>query len=213
MGTPEGLSKVTRARMLVYLIGLVSAALCYWHVTVTESSSSLSTIRLTEVYGFIAAAGLYLALVVSPLYTAFPGLPGRGLLQGARRAIGVTACAFAGVHSCIGFLGLLGGWEGLSFLGPARLVDVILSLCALMILCALALTSSNRAQTSLGVRWRHLHRLIYLAGGLSLLHMVAVGSHFLKWRVPAFIVIGMVLSLLVLEGLRLSRHMAESNGR
>ena len=90
---------------------------------------------------------------------------------------------------------------------------MILSICALIILCALALTSSNRAQTSLGVRWRHLHRFIYLAGGLTLLHMVAVGSHFLKWRMPAFIVTGMVLALLLLEGLRVSRHMAERNGR
>ena len=208
-----GLSTIARARILVYLIGLIAAVLCYWYVTVNEPSSSLSLIRLTEAYGFIAAAGLYLALIVSPICTALPGLPGRGLLQGARRAIGVSTCAFAVLHSGIGFLGLLGGPEGLSFLGPARLADVILSICALIILCALALTSSNRAQTSLGVRWRHLHRFIYLAGGLTLLHMVAVGSHFLKWRMPAFIVTGMVLALLLLEGLRVSRHMAERNGR
>ena len=208
-----GSAAISRARMLIYVIGFLVAGLCFWHVTSTEPSASLSMIRLTEWYGFIAAACLFLALLVSPVCAAIPARPGLGLLQGARRAIGVCACAFAALHTGIGFLGLLGGWNGLSLLGPARLADVLLSLIALIILCALTLTSSNRAQALMGVHWHRLHRLIYLAGGLTLLHMVAVGSHFLKWTLPAFTVAGLVLVLLILEWLRFSRNRADHHER
>ena len=209
-GTPR---MAANARARIYLGGIVVAGLCYWAVSARESSPGLSAIRLTVWFGFIAAAGLYVALAISPVSALFPGAPARGLLLEARRAIGVSAWAFAALHSLIGFRVLLGGWSGLAFISPARLADVILSGLSLLILSVLALTSNNRTQALLGKRWRSLHRLIHAAAVLSLLHMVAVGSHFLKWGISAFVLAAMVIVLLGLQWIRWITGMAGRNGR
>jgi sulfoxide reductase heme-binding subunit YedZ len=211
--TLAGLNTIRSTRRLIYLMSLIVAIVCYGYVTANTQSSSLSKIRLTEIYGFTAAAGLYLALIISPIYAVFSGLPGYRLLRGGRRAIGVSTCAFAVLHTLIGFFGLLGGWRGLSFLTPLRFTDVMLSAVALLILCALALTSSNRAQAALGMRWQTLHRLVYPAALLTLIHMIVVGAHFLRWGSAALLLTVVVLVLLVLEALRLSRHRVTHNDR
>ena len=47
---------------------------------------------------------------------------------------------------------------------------VMVGMAAFLILAALAATSTRRAMKRLGRHWPQLHRLVYAAGGLGLLH-------------------------------------------
>jgi DMSO/TMAO reductase YedYZ heme-binding membrane subunit len=58
----------------------------------------------------------------------------------------------------------------------------------------------------LGKRWYRLHRLVYLAAALVLLHMVVVGSHFFRWNLLTLIATVMLSILLLLELLRSLRY-------
>ncbi|WP_260962671.1 protein-methionine-sulfoxide reductase heme-binding subunit MsrQ [Pseudomonas citri] len=62
-------------------------------------------------------------------------------------------------------------------------------------LLALAITSNRYSQRRLGVRWKKLHRLVYLILGLGLLHMLwIVRADLQEWAIYAFI--GSILLLL-----------------
>jgi sulfoxide reductase heme-binding subunit YedZ len=190
-------------RGIVYACAAAAAALSLWYVKAAIPLHSLQNIRLTEIYGFIAMAGLYLALFPSPLYAVFPHCPGRAVYTRARRALGISTFCFALVHTYMGLFALLGGWAGLAFLSKRYFMDVVLSSIALVILLVLAATSTNWAQAKLGVGWRRLHRLVYVAAILTLLHVINVGSHFMKPTSPVYIACTLlVIILLALEGLR-----------
>lgn len=193
-------------RGIVYVCTAVASGLCYWYLTAVISSPALRNIRLTEVVGLISVLGIYLALLPSPLYAVFPKTPARAVYMRARRAIGLSTFVFAVLHTYLGLFSLLGGWGGLAFLSRHYLADTVLSAVALFILLMLTATSTDWAQRRLGAGWRRLHRLVYLAGALTLLHMATVGSHFMAWTKPAFLACAvLVLLLIALEGMRISR--------
>ena len=193
-------------RLVVYLLALAIALACYGYQNLTEPSDAVRALRLTEWFGYLAALALYCALLISPLHRALPALPGRQRSFAARRAVGVSAFAFACLHAQTGFIDLLGGWHGLGFLGSLAWTDLLLSCVALLILGTLALTSNSRAQSLLGKRWYRLHRLVYLAAALVLLHMALVGSHFFRWNLLTLIATVMLSILLLLELLRSLRY-------
>jgi len=166
----------------------------------------LRLIRLTEWYGLISVALLYLALLVSPLYAVFPNLPGKPLAVHARRAIGVSCFFFALLHSLLGFFGLLRGFSGVGFLGADYLVANGLGLLGLVILALLAVTSLDYAVRAMGKHWLTLHRWVYLAGFAILLHVLLLGSHFAELnRALPEIFLAALLVLLLLEALRLKK--------
>ena len=89
-----------------------------------------------------------------------------------RRAIGLYAALYAGLHF-LSYAGLDYGFDPV-FLPQALLEGrrEQLGLGALVILAPLALTSTNHWMKRLGKRWKRLHRLVYLAGMLAVLHYV-----------------------------------------
>lgn len=97
----------------------------------------------------------------------------------ARRAIGVSCFFFASLHASLAFFGLLGGFPGLRFLGTNYIVSASLGFAALCILSLMTATSFDSAVSYLGKRWKMIHRLVYAAGILIIIHFLAVGgSHF-----------------------------------
>lgn len=122
--------------------------------------------EMTTLTGKTALILLVLSLACTPINTIF----GFGEVLRVRRALGLYAFLYAGVHFMI--------FAGLDYrldLGLLRqaIFDqryVLVGFTAGLILVALALTSTRGWQKRLGKNWKRLHRLVYLAGILAVLH-------------------------------------------
>ena len=89
-----------------------------------------------------------------------------------RRSLGLLAFLYATLHFAT-FLVLDLGLD-FSALGKevAKRPYVSLGFTALLLLTPLALTSTRAWQRRLGRRWLRLHRLVYVAAGLAVLHFL-----------------------------------------
>jgi methionine sulfoxide reductase heme-binding subunit len=121
---------------------------------------------LTRRTGKYALIFLGLSLICTPLNSLF------GVRQAipARRPLGLYAFGFAFLHF-LTFIGLDFGFNW-SFLQPEFVEKpyIWVGLTALTILLVLALTSTRGSMRRLGKNWKRLHRLVYLAGGLAVVH-------------------------------------------
>ena len=110
---------------------------------------------------------LWLTLLITPLRD-LAGLP--GLLK-HRRALGVTAFVYALIHF-LAYAGLDQGWVLDDIVADVIKRNFILvGAVALLVMLPLALTSFNAAIRAMGGRrWQMLHKLVYAAALLSLLH-------------------------------------------
>jgi DMSO/TMAO reductase YedYZ heme-binding membrane subunit len=166
-----------RFYILVFSVSF-SLAIYLW-ISATIPPGSLQTIRLTELYAFTAVTFLYLALLAGPLCYTFRQLPFRAQYLKARRAIGVSAFYFSFIHFLFAFFGQLGGFPGLWFLNGTYFLAISLSFTALIILFLMAITSFDAVIAKITFsRWKLLHRFVYLAGFLILIHVLMLGSHF-----------------------------------
>lgn len=123
-----------------------------------------------EACGKWALRFLLLCLLMTPLNTLFGW---RSALR-LRKPAGLWAFAFAALHflSYTQFRPL--EWQRNN---PTLPDYIVLGIVALGILVALAITSHRWAMKILGRWWKRLHRLVYAAGGLTVVHaIVAYGS-------------------------------------
>lgn len=196
-------------RKIVLTASLLLAVVIYLYVTQTYNSENLERIRLGQFYAIAAISYLYVALLASPLTTIFPKLPYKPIYIRARRAIGVSAFFFATLHAAIEFFFLLGGFHGLSLLPNTYLQAITLSFVAYLILALMASTSFDWAVKKLGTRWKMLHRLVYIAAFLIVLHALMLGTHFtdLSELIPKIFFAALSI-LLFLEALRFDRFLA-----
>jgi sulfoxide reductase heme-binding subunit YedZ len=115
------------------------------------------------------AAGLAF-LVASFSITPLSILTGKTNLKPIRRPLGVYGFCYMALH-ILAYAWLSNGFDWaliLRDLGERRAMSV--GLIAFALLIPLALTSTNGWQRRLGRRWKILHRLVYFAVPLSLLH-------------------------------------------
>ena len=137
------------------------------------------TTRLTQIYALAAVTYLYFALLAGPLCYTFKFLPFRGHYLKARRAIGVSAFYFGLLHACLAFFGQLGGFKGLGFLPGKYLLAISFGFTTLVILSLMAATSFDYLIRKLTYpKWKMLHRFVYLAGILVIIHALMLGTHF-----------------------------------
>ena len=113
---------------------------------------------------------LVLLLWISPLRMIFPGFTILRSFQSQKRILGLGIFSYVMLH----FLIYLVDRADLQEIAEDLFRVFLLSgLVAFLILLAMALTSSNRKIRQLGAkRWKMLHRAVYLAAGLILLHML-----------------------------------------
>jgi methionine sulfoxide reductase heme-binding subunit len=122
----------------------------------------------TQRTGKTALVILLLSLACTPLNTLF------GLRQALplRRPLGLYAFAYASIHLLI----FLVVDYGLDLAEILRVVAekryVLVGFAAFLLLLPLALTSNRAAMRRLGQRWKALHRLVYLAAGLAVVHFI-----------------------------------------
>lgn len=147
-----------------------------WLSETLYSGGSLATIRLEETYGWLSIGFLSVALLIGPTLTVFKRLPGRRQLLEARRLIGIGAAWFALLHSLITYIAQFKSVNPLD-LPFAYQRAFLVGLFALIILLALAATSFNRAFRAMGIWWFRLHRLVYIAAVLVVVHVALIGVH------------------------------------
>ncbi len=109
-------------------------------------------------------------LVASLACTPLATVAGWSAPQRWRRPLGLYAFLYAALHFGT-FIGVDYGFN-LAFIwadvGNKRYIFV--GAAAFVILAALAFTSTKAAMRQMGRRWKQLHRWVYLAGGLVVIH-------------------------------------------
>ena len=126
------------------------------------------------------AAGLAF-LVASFSITPLSILSGKTNLKPIRRPLGVYGFCYMALH-ILAYAWLSNGFDWaliLRDLGERRAMSV--GLIAFALLIPLALTSTNGWQRRLGRRWKVLHRLVYIAVPLSLLHYIWLERDIYDW--------------------------------
>lgn len=198
---------IKNAGKIVYFLTTVIVILAYVFIrSGLPEQPSLQNIRLTEIYGFLSVGYLYLVLSIGPLYTVVPGLPLGNLVFKARPALGVCSFLLAALHSFIGFFKLLDGFAGLGFLTADYQLNLSLASVALLVLAAMALTSNTYSIKLLGKFWKRLHNLVFLAGVFVVIHVLALGAHFVNTgSLARQISFYALLMFLFLQGLRLQK--------
>ena len=105
-----------------------------------------------------------------------------------RRQLGLWCFAYVVMHMTAYALFILGLDWGQLGVELVKRPYIIVGALAFICLLALAVTSNRYSQRRLGVRWKKLHRLIYIILGLGLLHMLWIVRADLKeWAVYAAI--------------------------
>lgn len=172
----------------------------YMWVISTISIEGLAKLTLVRVYAITAITYLYFALLVGPLSKLFPKFPFLGKYLKARRAIGVSAFYFGSLHAFFAFFDIIGGFEGYFALDIRYRIAVFCGQIALFILTLMAVTSFDWAIRRLTFkRWKFLHRFVYLAALLIIIHAILVGKDFQTLNTKSLIYLVALIVLLILE--------------
>ena len=146
---------------------------------------------LMHVAGRWTLVFLLLGLSVTPLRR----LTGWGRIIKVRRLLGLFAFFYASVH----FLVYLGVDQGFAW---SYIVEDVLErpfitvgFGAFLLLVPLALTSTRGWIRRLGKRWQKLHRLVYLAAGLGVLHFYWKVKADTFWPLVAVGILGLLFAL------------------
>ncbi|AGA34071.1 Ferric reductase transmembrane domain-containing protein [Thioalkalivibrio nitratireducens DSM 14787] len=158
--------------------------------------------RLLADTGTVAMIVLLVALAVTPLRR----LTGWAAIGRLRRMLGLLAFAYASTHFVV--------WFGVDlFFDLLLILDdlttrpyAMAGFGAWLILLLLALTSTRRAVALLGRNWVRLHRAVYLAGVLAVVHIVWLTRADYRDAMLYTLVLGLLLSLRVVWALNQRRR-------
>ena len=130
--------------------------------------------------GEIAARLMILALAITPLRQMFPRVGWLLWVSRHRRSIGVAAFLYALAHTVLYVVDM----ETIrNMLAEFLALGIWTGWLAFLIFLPLALTSTDGAVRWLGRRWKLLHRTVYLAAVLTLVHWIFVHNNL----VPALV--------------------------
>ncbi|MDH3242761.1 MAG: ferric reductase-like transmembrane domain-containing protein [Alphaproteobacteria bacterium] len=157
--------------------------------------------RLLDPTGEFAARFLILALMVTPLGRLWPGARWVGWLLRRRRMLGVAAFAYAAAHLAL----YVKDMETLRAIAAEFWVlGIWTGWAALLLFLPLAATSNDAAQAWLKRRWAQLHRLVYPAAILTLVHWIFVHNNLIA-------ALAHFAPLALLEALRIAKTLKRPN--
>lgn len=173
-----------------HLLALYPFLLLLWHYQHNQlGADPIREILLRT--GEPALVFLILSLAITPLMSLF----GWKQLFPLRRLFGLYSFFYVLLH-LLTFVWLDYGLDWRFILdGIAKQNFVLAGLAAFFLLLPLALTSSKWAQRRLGQRWRLLHKLVYVAILLALLHFWWLVKH--VYYMPFFYSLVVCLLLLL----------------
>lgn len=139
--------------------------------------------------------GTLVLLLITLSMTPMQKLTGWAGWIAVRRQLGLWCFAYVVLHLGSYMAFILGfDWSQL-VVELRKRPYIIVGALGFVGLLALAVTSNRYSQRRLGVRWKKLHRLVYVILGLGLLHMLwIVRADLEEWAIYAFI--GAVLLVL-----------------
>lgn len=201
MVAPQKVSLFNNSRFYILVaVFLLSIFILSW-LRMTIPSDQLFYIRAQQLYGLLAILFWYVALIISPLGYVI-GKKRMKKIEYARRAIGVSAFYFAALHGAIALWVQLGGLGQLQYLPELFKWSLASGAVAILILGVMAATSFDWVVWRMTPkRWKLLHRLVYIAGVLAIIHIWSIGTHlaYSGMQLAAF------LALVVLAGLEMYR--------
>ena len=178
------------ARLVVFVNGAVPLVLLAWDAAHNNLGANPVEF-LTRTTGALALVFLVLSLAVTPLRKQLA----QPWMVKLRRMLGLYSFVYASLHL------MTYVWFDKSFSASAVVKDtfkrpfITFGMAAFLILVPLAITSTNGMVKRLGgKRWNRLHRLVYLAGALAVIHYYAL----VKADTREPIIFGIVIALLLL---------------
>lgn len=175
----------------IYIVAPLPVALLFWQ-------GAAGTLGPDPVKAIEHQTGLYaLQMIIAGLaVTPIRRFAGVNLLK-FRRAIGITAFAYALVHLLTWAVLDMGFYLAQALGDVVKRPYITLGMAAFLLLVPLVFTSNDRALRRLGPqRWRKLHRLTYPAAVLAAVHFVWLVK---AWPIEPFLYLGAVLILLALR--------------
>ena len=158
-------------KTLVHALALTPAAILAWQIRAEflTGSGGLGADPVAEIehrLGLWALRLLMATLAITPLRQ----LTGHAVLVRFRRMLGLYAFFYACVHfSAYLVLDLRGYWTQI-FEEIAKRPYITVGFAAWLLLLPLAITSTTGWIRRLGRNWARLHKLVYAAGVLAVLH-------------------------------------------
>jgi DMSO/TMAO reductase YedYZ heme-binding membrane subunit len=186
---------------------VLSLALVSW-IRITVPGDQLFYIRTEQVYGLASVIYWYAAVIISPLGYII-GKERLSHLVFARRAIGVSAAYFAFLHFAVSMAGQIGGLSGMALLPGRFKLALAFGIIALVVLFLMAATSFDQVITFMTFkRWKWLHRLVYGAGILVILHVWMIGTH-AAYTAPQLIAYVALTIFFGMESFRIAGNVAK----
>jgi sulfoxide reductase heme-binding subunit YedZ len=175
--------------LIVHIIALLPLLLTAYEY-VTNTLPIVLDRHLVIRFGAVGLAFLIAAFSITPISI----LTGKTNLKPIRRPLGVYGFCYIALH-LMAYAWLSNGFDWdliLRDIGERRAMRV--GLLGFALLIPLALTSTNGWQKRLGRRWKILHRLVYFAVPLSILHYFWLERDIKDW---VFVYAALVIFLFV----------------
>ena len=167
--------RVTRIQFLCHVLCLVPLIFLFYGALNNQlTANPVREIAIRT--GRTAITILLISLLSSPLNNIF----GLSSFLSIRRTLGLYAAFYAALHF-FNFIGLDYSFDWGEILKTiSQQIFLIIGLIAFLLIFLLAITSLPNLQRSLGKAWKRLHRLVYLAAPLVILHyFLAVKANYL----------------------------------
>ena len=156
-----------RLRILTFLVCLIPFVLLLLKVLQNDLGPDPAKELALET-GEWSIRFLLLALAMTPLRH----LSGRMEFAQRRRMVGLFALFYASVHFLVWVIFLLGLRWGAILEEVVERPYITIGFASFLILVVLGATSPRVMVRKLGKNWRRLHRLVYVAGVLAIIHLV-----------------------------------------
>ena len=156
-----------RLRILTFLVCLIPFVLLLLKVLQNDLGPDPAKELALET-GEWSIRFLLLALAMTPLRH----LSGRMEFAQRRRMVGLFALFYASVHFLVWVIFLLGLRWGAIVEEVVERPYITIGFASFLILIVLGATSPRVMVRKLGKNWRRLHRLVYVAGVLAIIHLV-----------------------------------------
>lgn len=180
----------------VFATALIPLAWAVWRIAVNDLGPDPAQ-ELAITTGEWTLRFLLITLSLTPLRQ----ITGRVAFVRVRRMVGLFTLFYAAIHFTV-WMSLLLGFRWYA-IGEELLERPYISIgfLALLIMIALGITSPRAMVRRMGKNWKRLHRLIYLAAVLAIVHLTWI----LRADLGEAVLYGTILAVLL--GYRLSRRL------